>query len=223
MVVSFSVKKYLLLIFCAMLFCIGMNGQVRNVIGTYVPAKASASKEKKNKIDPIVALAERITANSTTDSERVYAIYRWIATNISYDNRLRISEDLQKEIYVSEESVVRNVLNRRMALCGGFAFLFRDLCEKVNVSVEVVHGYTKDISGRIHDYKKPNHTWNAVKLNGRWQLLDITWAVGHGNENRPDDFWYLTRPTDFVYSHYPENPKWTLLNDPVSFADFKRR
>ncbi len=199
-----------------------MEGQVRNVIGSHLSPKSYASKGIKKKADPLASLAKSITADASTDSEKVYAIYRWIASNIAYDNRLHISEDLQREIYVSEKSVVESVLKRRMALCGGFAFLFRDLCEKVNISAEVVHGYTKDFSGRIHDYKNPNHTWNVVKLNGQWRLLDITWAIGHGNKGKPDDFWYLSRPKDFIYSHYPENPKWTLLKKDISFSDFKK-
>ena len=215
--------KYLFVVFCLASFGTEMIGQSRNVIGTYASPKTPVSKKKNNKVDPMMKLAKSITANAHTDSEKVYAIYRWIATHITYDNQLHISKDLQKKIYVSEESVVKNVLDRNMALCGGFAFLFRDLCEKVNVPVEVIHGFTKDNSGLVHDYKKPNHTWNAVKLNGQWKLLDITWAIGFGNNGKPDDFWYLTRPTDFIYSHYPENSKWTLLNGSISFSEFKKR
>ena len=206
-----------------MFFGTEMIGQSRNVIGTYSSTKTSVSKKKTNTVNPITKLAKSITANAHTDSEKVSAIYKWIATHITYDNQLRISEKLQKKIYVSEENVVKNVLERKMALCGGYAFLFRDLCEAVNIKAEVVHGFTKDYSGRVSDYKTPNHTWNAVKLNGQWQLLDITWAISYGISGKPDNFWYLTQPTNFIYSHYPENSKWTLLNESVSLAEFRNR
>ena len=215
--------KYIFMVLCLVFFGAEMIGQSRNVIGTYTSAKTSVSKKKNNKVDSMTKLAKSITANKHTDSEKVFAIYKWIATHITYDNQLRMSDELQKKIYVSEESVVENVLERQKALCGGYAFLFRDLCEKVNIKAEVIHGFTKDYSGRIQDYKKPNHTWNAVKLNGQWELLDITWAIGYGNKGKPDSFWYLTQPTDFIYSHYPENPKWTLLNSSISFSEFKKR
>ncbi|HLU50806.1 MAG TPA: transglutaminase domain-containing protein, partial [Flavobacteriaceae bacterium] len=177
-----------------------------------------------NNTDYLIAdLANTITANARTESEKVYAIYRWITANIKYDNRLRFSEKLQKEIYVSEENVVAHVLERKMALCGGFAFLFRDLCEEVDIPVEAIHGYSKINGSTVRNYEKPNHTWNAVKLNGKWHLLDITWAVGFGNAKNPDDFWYLTSPEDFIYSHYPKNPEWTLLDNSISFQKFKSR
>lgn len=216
-------KKYLIVIIIAVFFCTEMIGQSRNIIGTYISPKAKIVKKKKDKVDPIANLAKSITVNSHSDSEMVYAIYRWIATNIRYDTELRFSKKLQNKIYVSEENVVNNVLDRRMALCGGYAFLFRDLCERVNIPVEVIHGFTKAIAGQPQSYKQPNHTWNAVKLNGKWQLLDITWAISYGNGKTPDDFWILTPPKDFIYSHYPENPQWTLLNNRISFTDFKKR
>lgn len=215
--------KYLFVILCFLFFGTEMIGQSRIMIGTHASAKTSVSKKKNNTADSMTKLARTITANAHTDSEKVSAIYKWIATHITYDNQLRLSARLQKKIYVSEENVVKNVLDRKMALCGGYAFLFRDLCEKVNIPAKAINGYTKDYSGKIQDYKTPNHTWNAVKLNGKWKLLDITWAVGYGNKNNPDNFWYLTQPTDFIYSHYPENPEWTLLTNSVSFASFVKR
>lgn len=219
----FKNKKFSIVLLILMLFCTEMMGQSRNIIGTHKTTKTRVVKKERYRIeDPTETLAKSITAYSRSDSEKVYAIYRWIASNIQYDTELRFSKKLQKKIYTSEENVVDNVLDRKMALCGGYAFLFRDLCERVNIPVKVVHGFTKPIEGQPQNYKQPNHTWNAVKLNGKWQLLDITWAVGHGS-SKPDDFWYLTRPEDFIYTHYPENPKWTLMNNRISFADFKKR
>lgn len=217
--------KYLFAVLCLVFYSTAMVSQNRNIIGTYSSPKKSVQKKKKVKVkeDPTLKLAKKITVGASTDSEKVYAIYNWIASNITYDNSLRNSEKLQKKIYVSEKNVVKNVLERQMALCGGYAFLFRDLCEKMNIKAEVIHGFTKDNSGKLTDYKTPNHTWNAVKLNGKWRLLDITWAVGYGIKGKPDDFWYLTRPSDFVYSHFPEDSKWTLLDRSVSFSDFKKK
>lgn len=220
--VIFKEKKYLLVLLVLVFFSTEMISQ-RNIIGKYSPPKSHVSKKKKLKADEIAKLAKSITASSHSDSEKVYAIYRWISTHIKYDTDLRFSKKLQNEIYISEKNVVANVLDRKMALCGGYAFLFRDLCEKVNIPVEVIHGFTKNVGGQPQDYKQPNHTWNAVKLNGKWQLIDITWAVGYGNNGKPDDFWYITNPRDFIYTHYPENRKWTLLGESISLAEFRKR
>jgi len=212
------VRSSLYTISLFLIFGGSLYGQVGNIIG-----KKQSRVKHANKNETAVLtknLAQRITKDSRSDSEKVYAIYRWIATNVSYDHQLRLNTDLQKKIYVSEENIIKNVLGRRKALCGGFAFLFKDLCENVGVSAEVVHGFTKNYSSEIPDNNIPTHTWNVVKLNGHWELLDITWAIAYGQSNIPDDFWYLTNPRDFIYSHYPEDPRWILLPPAISLGEF---
>jgi len=212
-------RKNLYSICLFLVFGGSLFGQNTNIIGK----KERRTKNPKQSETVVLTkkLAQSITKNANTDSEKVYAIYYWIATNISYDNELRLNTDLQKRIYVSEENIIKNALERRKALCGGFAFLFKDLCKNVGVSAEVVHGFTKNYSSKIKDTKSPSHTWNAVKLNGRWELLDITWAVADGTPKNPDSFWYLTNPSDFIYSHYPEDPTWILLPTAISLAEFR--
>lgn len=201
--------------------CSTVSGQIGSVIGKNESSKKSVTKHDKKQFST-KELSFSITRNSISDSERVVDIYKWITENISYDNELMRSENLQKEIYTSEENVVKEVLDRKMALCGGFALLFKYLCADVGIKAEAVNGFTKDYSGNLQKRKVPNHTWNVVKLNGEWQLLDITWAIGHGSKNVPDNFWFLTKPTNFIYSHYPEDTKWTLMENPLSFYDFQR-
>ncbi|MDO1501836.1 transglutaminase domain-containing protein [Winogradskyella maritima] len=161
-------------------------------------------------------LAFSITQNSSSQHQKAKAIYRWIITNINYDFDLRLSKSLQKKIYTSEYNVIAHVLKRKKALCGGYAFLFKALCERVGISSEYIHGFTKMATS----YNAPNHTWNAVKLNGQWHLLDLTWANSHKNANHTDDYWFLTNPEIFVRSHFPLEERWTLLKDTPRLSDF---
>lgn len=209
-------------IFYVFLLCLGYSASSQ--IGFVIDKKESFKKVNVTQSKPDFStkrLAFSITRNAISDADKIEDIYSWIALNISYDNELMRSEKLQKQIYVSEENIIKNVLDRKMALCGGFAYLFKSLCADVGIEAEVVHGFTKDYSGRLQERKMPHHTWNVVRFNGKWQLLDITWAISHGNEKQPDNFWYLTKPEDFIYSHYPEQSKWTLMENPISFSDFR--
>ncbi|OAD90681.1 hypothetical protein A7A78_05410 [Aequorivita soesokkakensis] len=211
-------KQFIFLLFS--FFAFNCFAQIGAVIGNdteqrdYISIKKPAFSTEK--------LAFAITKDAIADTDKVRAIYEWITSNISYDNELRLSAKLQKEIYTSEENIIKNVLERKMALCGGYAFLFKSLCENVGISAEVIHGFTKDYSGKIRKVKQPNHTWNAVKLNGKWQLLDITWAISYGSKSSTDDYWYLTKPADFIYTHYPEDAKWTGLKKTISFSEFQK-
>src|SRR5690606_31183030 len=135
------------------------EGQIGAVIGENENYKIGVKKEMTANVSTR-KLAFSITRNSTSDAEKAAEIFKWIAENISYDNELMRSEKLQKQFYTSEENVIKKVLERKMALCGGFAFLFKQLCADVGISAEVIHGFTKKYSGKIQKNKKPEHTWN---------------------------------------------------------------
>jgi len=212
-------KQFIIIFFLC--FSVNSIGQIGSIIGKDHSNEKSFSHSNKATFST-AKLASSIIKNATSDKERVFAIYKWITSNISYDNELRLSPKLQKKIYISEENVIKKVLERKMALCGGYAFLFTRLCGDVGVSAEVVHGFTKDYSGKVQKNMQPTHTWNAVKINGQWQLLDITWAIGYGNGNGPDDFWFLTNPADFIYTHYPEAQRWTLIKNSISLTEFQK-
>ncbi|PKA82699.1 transglutaminase superfamily protein [Ulvibacter sp. MAR_2010_11] len=207
-------KKNAIFIFFICLFvgAVQITTAQRNVIGAREAPKATNSTAN---------LARNITKYSTTDLEKAGAIFNWIAKNISYDYELSNSAKLQKEFYTSEANVIKKTLERKKALCGGYAFLFKDLCKEVGISSEVIHGYSKkyDIS---KSSKKVNHSWNAVKIDGKWHLLDITMARSHGKTNTPDTFWFLTKPQSFILTHFPENTRWTLLANPISKEEFEK-
>ncbi|XP_013387731.1 hillarin [Lingula anatina] len=35
-----------------------------------------------------------------------------------------------------------------------------------------------------------------------------------------DDFYFLTDPEDFIHQHYPDDPNWQLLEEPITMEDF---
>ncbi|WP_432411977.1 transglutaminase domain-containing protein [Rasiella sp. SM2506] len=191
-----------------------MTAQGKTIIGKRATHKKSHNTRNKPKAQPQKAntknLAEQITRGKTTDAEKAKSIFTWIATTIEYDNELRLNRKLQKEIYTSEANVITQALRRKKALCGGYAFLFQQLCEDVGVKAEIIHGFTVQGTEKKNTSGTPEHTWNAVFLDGQWQLLDITWAVSHGSLKNPQWFWYHTKPSDFIKTHLPQNKKWRL-------------
>jgi transglutaminase/protease-like cytokinesis protein 3 len=193
------------------------QGQIGAVIDNNI--YTSSNLAKKNTTTTTRILAQNITKNCHTDLQKVTAIYLWIAKNISYDYELFSNQKLQKEFYISEKNVIKKTLERRKGVCSGYAYLFKELCENVGVTSEIVHGYTKKYTtGQKNN--KVNHTWNVVNIDGSWKLLDITWASREDNSNLLNSFWFFTSPKDFIYSHYPEEKKWTLLKNPITKNEF---
>ena len=54
-------------------------------------------------------LARSITSGHASEEAKVKALFVWIANTISYDHELQNSRKLQKEIYTTEENVIKHV------------------------------------------------------------------------------------------------------------------
>ena len=72
-----------------------------------------------------------------------------------------------------------------------------------------------------------NHAWNAVLVDGGWYLVDTTWDAG-GLEGQGTTFkwqystgFLFTPPDVFLCTHYPDDPRWQLLDQPLDLAHFR--
>ncbi|WJJ96514.1 transglutaminase domain-containing protein [Algibacter luteus] len=165
-------------------------------------------------------LAEKITSEYKTDLEKVRALFVWITDNISYDFELYESDSLKKEFYTSEENVIDKTLERKKAICSGYSLLFKKLCDDLEIECKVVNGYSKQWLDSFVSKNVSDHAWNAVFIGDNWFLIDVTWASKNEDNTERDDFWFMTNPEYFVYSHYPENEKWTLLENGLTKKEF---
>src|SRR6185503_5445561 len=122
--------------------------------------------------------------------------------------------------------VAETVLRRKMAVCDGYARLFKTMCDNAGIPCEVVTGYAR--TGWRASRFGSNHTWNAVYFDSAWHLLDVTWASGYTNyrgdefTRRFDERYFLTPPELFVADHYPEDVRWTLLKEAPVLNEFNR-
>jgi len=183
------------------------------------------------------SLAKKLTTSYQTDLEKTRAIFSWIAQHIAYNTGIYNSGRGYRPVKfvfdpndtVSSKSAIEQtaerVLRRRIAICDGYAKLFKTLCDYAGVESEVILGYGKCYLEKDEKFRT-NHTWNAVKIDSTWHLLDVTWASGYvtfSNEfvQRIDESYFLTPPQQFILDHYPEDLKWTLLAHPPTLREFR--
>jgi len=181
-------------------------------------------------------LAKQLAALGTTDREKVRAIFRWIAENIEYNVRpigrkkntpalfYEEPDDSAKALPPLNERVAAKVLYKGVAFCEGYSRLFKTLCDHAGIKAEIIYGYARTNNNRRFGV---NHTWNAVYIDSTWHLLDVTWASGFvtfANEyiRQYNDFYFLTPPERFIYDHYPEDPQWTLLDNPPVYREYNQ-
>jgi hypothetical protein len=169
----------------------------------------------------VETLAQHFSDTISDDCLLARAVFVWIATNIVYDTKAYFSGE--------KSTTAKEVLQYRKAMCGGFTELFQLLAIACGLQAERISGYTKSYGYRSGDSfkgKQPNHAWNAVKINNQWQLLDVTWAAGYVNDGhqfvrRFSGHYFLTPPEEFILDHFPENPQWQLLAEPVKMEQYE--
>lgn len=167
------------------------------------------------------ALAKYLIGPARSDLERARAIFRWISANIDYD--------LEAARKGFGGAGAEEALSKRMAVCGGFSDLFVHLAGRAGLEAVQISGWARGMNYSVGDPVNgaPNHAWNAVKVEGRWLLLDCTWAAGAidetGTYQRRFDGWYFDPPPEkLIFTHLPEESRWQLLGDPVNRDTFER-
>lgn len=184
----------------------------------------------------IDSLARKLTASYSTELEKTRAIFSWVAQHIAYNTRIFNSGRGYRPVkYVFDpadtissksaiEQTAEKVLRRRMAVCDGYAKLFKTLCDYAGIESEVILGYGKCYLEKDEKFRT-NHTWNSVRIDSVWYLLDVTWASGYVNFANEfvyhlDESYFLTPPQQFILDHYPEDLRWTLLDHPPTLREF---
>ncbi|ESO06527.1 hypothetical protein HELRODRAFT_188380 [Helobdella robusta] len=155
--------------------------------------------------------------------EKARAIFRWMTTK----NLFTIMFD--SELPGSPEQVLGAFKDGKTT----YAKIFECLACYAGLHCVTLSGWAKGV-----DYKPgmplttipPNHSWNAVFIDGCWQLIDCHWATRYlqSERNTPeslvyeyDDFYFLTEPGMLVYSHMPEEPQWQLIHPVRSRLEYE--
>lgn len=187
-------------------------------------------------------LSHHLTSKCVSDEEKVRSISFWITEHIAYDAK-RFRRGIEKK------QTPRKTLFRRKAICAHYAELFNELCRHSGITAVMVDGYSMGLYN-LHDdiLHTVNHSWNMVKIDTAWYLLDLTFASGHlamkpffherlralfkpgrltkskliFKKARNDDY-YKTPPPIFLRDHLPSTHYFQLLAEPLSLANYEEQ
>ncbi len=187
------------------------------------------SIKKVNGSDP-AKLSEKIAGPFNTEKEKVEAIYYWIAHNIKYDIRMlekfqRDAAKMKNKKYTKEElakhkrKLYEATLKSKKGICQNYASVFNALCDHANIKSTYVRGVVKSDPLRA-SAGFGSHAWNAVKVDGEWELLDATFGAGHRNAKNKFEFsfspgYLFANKEAFSMSHFPIDDQWQLLDEPI--------
>lgn len=123
--------------------------------------------EQEREMDEAVnALLQELNLWDCTDYEKVYGIYEYLCTNVTYDNG-GYTDNLKNTAYAA--------LIQKAADCQGFATLFYRLCLELGVDARLVTGTSS----------RQTHSWNLVELDGLYYNADATWDAHLEASNLP--------------------------------------
>ncbi len=170
----------------------------------------------------VASLAAFLVGPARSERERAWVIFRWVADNVDYDvEGFRAGEygDLSAD----------KVLRSRSAVCDGYSNLFDALAAAVGLESVHVSGYAKGTGYSVgRSFAAPNHAWNAVRVEGRWELVDCTWAAGSLGENGRyeksfEPYYFMPPPEELLFTHLPLEPRWQLAAAPITMEQFLER
>ncbi|CAF5028164.1 unnamed protein product, partial [Rotaria sp. Silwood1] len=174
---------------------------------------------RPNSLAQLVSAVKSLSENrSLIDCH--WIIFYWIACNIEYDVVSYFSKNYADQ---SAEGVFRT----KKGVCAGYANIYKYLCDQLNMSCEIVSGYSKGygFDEREGAPSETDHAWNAVEIDHHWYLMESTWAAGHLTEQKAfqrelNSYYFLPRPNEMIYHHLPENEKWQLLRQPIKMEQY---
>ena len=120
-------------------------------------------------------LSKFITRDFASEEDKVRAIYSWIIQNIVYepneykkfDYRFSNYRERNKKEEITRNKIINRTLQKGIAVCEGYSFLFERLCELQGISNYLVRGDTKTTLEGIGSGFDSNHMWNVAVIEGK--------------------------------------------------------
>jgi len=222
---KYKIKTLLTFLFAILIFQV--QAQVDKVVAQYPNHFASTNE-----------LVSKIENDFKTDKDKANAAFSWIAMHVAYDTkqvnrpqRVRFSYRTEEELAAKKRQfridLSERSLKKKKALCEGYSTLYQELCNQMNIECEIVPGTARRYVSEIGNENLPsNHAWNAVKIDGKWQLLDVTWAAGWVDYSKMkfnkeySPAYFASSPEEFAMKHYPDDQKWLLTQKIQNTSDF---
>ncbi len=207
-VIAFSIC--LAVIICGGVHAASRFEQIDNYVA-HTPAGVESSIDK---------LANYLAKSSGDDLGKTRAIFKWITSNITFD-----PEAYYSGVY-GDQSAAKTLKTRR-AVCAGYCNLFNALAKRIGIESVTIDGFSRGRGYQIGSTTAKNdHSWNAVKIDGSWHFVDCVWGAGYVDDNikfvrKQRDYYFLTKPENFIYDHFPKVASWQLLENPIKRTEFE--
>ena len=141
---------------------------------------AGQEAEADKKVDEII---DSLELEEKNEYEKIKAVYDYICDNVEY-------EAAESDIDVRRTAYGALVDGR--AVCQGYSVSLYRLLLEAGIDNRIIYGVSASPDGAMG-----NHTWNIVRLYGRYYYIDPTWGDSAGGR----EFFLRPAGTSFEDSH----------------------
>ncbi len=224
--------KFLLIILLPIGFSFNLYSQITDFPDAdFRKADSVANVFTNHSLRDLKLLAEKLTGSFSKEEEKFRAIYFWVCNNIESDYQYyRLNEKQRTKLRNQPDQlnawnvqfskrVFERLLQERKTVCTGYAYLIKALSFWAGLECVIVDGYGRSVGSNVGGDGTPNHSWNAVRINGKWYVCDATWSSGTVIPETGmfiknfDDAYFLPAPEIFVQHHFPLDTAFMFLKD----------
>ncbi len=174
----------------------------------------------------IRSVAQYIAQHEPDPYLQVKAIHDYVISRVTYDLNV-----LQTGVRPSQDA--QTVFVTHKAVCEGYANLFQELGRAIGLDVVYIKGKIRKDLAPIDliptafrllqsNYDWTLHAWNAVKIEGNWQLVDTTWD-DTGSKDLYSTNYLMLPPELMIISHFPLIQGWQLLRHSKNYQSFEKQ
>ncbi len=165
----------------------------------------------------LVSVAKYLVEGERDPFQRIKVLHDYVADRVVYDAVAYRTHKIPPQ-------PPEDVFQKRMGVCAGYANLFAAMGKAAGEDIVTISGEAIKPSG---EKQLESHAWNAVSIEGKWYLVDVTWDAGYVSGDvfsRAYTTKYLfIPPQEFLRDHLPEEPGWQLLDAPLARGEVLRQ
>ena len=143
-------------------------------------------KKYQEQLDEVVEYVKReLIDEHQSEYDRVLVLHDYLKTSIEYDRDTAAGRNKAPEAH----NIIGGLILHK-GVCDSFAKSFKYLCDALGIDCVTITGMGNN------ELEHGPHAWNAVKINGIWQQIDVTWDNQFMEDKSIPNYCYMNLSDD---------------------------
>lgn len=140
---------------------------------------------------------KHFTKQALNDLEKFESVYSFIQNRVIQTNKEKsVERTLEQVLFGKDRIISRDELVKYLDAS----------CKRMNITSVIIDGLYKS----NNQLDPEEHTWLTVSSQNEYYLYDP--ELG--------DDWMNVDPSNFIYTHFPLDPSFQFITEPISYSDF---